>query len=79
MDFNIIKTKFDSFGTVDFLGFNDLDTTRVILVINGFNNTIENITSINSVINENIIINYPYIEDFTINGNILKAVFKNVE
>jgi len=76
MDFEQKKTLFETFGTVEYLGANGDDDTRVIIAIYGFSSTIIDINNYNSTISTEILPTYSEIEEFSIHNNILKAVYK---
>jgi len=75
MDLQALTTTLSSYGTVDFCNYNGGNTNQLIVVIQGFTSNVTNINAFNATAVSNIEPEFPTLEHFALNENILKVVY----
>ena len=75
MDLQQLTTTLLTYGTVDFCNYNGNNTNELIIVIHGFNNTVDNINSYNETAITAIQNEFPILHHFGLNNNTLKVVY----
>lgn len=75
MDLTALSITLSSYGTVDYCGYNGQDLNKLIVVIVGFESTSTNINNYNTTADIEIISEFPTIEHFGLENNVLKTVY----
>jgi hypothetical protein len=71
MNFATLINQLNAFGSVEYLGYNGDDETRLVLSMNIIENSVQTIEQINAL----IVSEFSIIEYFSLNVNDLKAVY----